>query len=150
MAVKLQKQANDHRPEDGIWGDCHRTAYAMALGLDRDTVPHFMDCGVSWEKANDDTRKWLSTIGLNEITFPVTGGSPRDVLDSWKVFAPDVPLVLGGMSRTGVGHSVCVFNGEIFDPSTKDSGIIGPMEDGYYWLTFFVPIRPATLTLKGE
>jgi len=31
-----QKQANRHLPEEGLYGDCHRTAIAVLLGLDRD------------------------------------------------------------------------------------------------------------------
>jgi hypothetical protein len=137
----LQKQAFGHDPENGIWGDCHRTAYAMVLGLERDKVPHVMGSGTTWEKANADMLGWLHSIGMTEVCFPVASPSTDDVIKNWSTFAKDVPFVLGGMSKTGVGHSVAVLNGEIFDPSTKDSGIAGPMDDGYYWITLLVPRR---------
>jgi len=39
--MKLQKQAFRHDPSNGMYGDCHRTAIASILGVERDTVPNF-------------------------------------------------------------------------------------------------------------
>src|SRR5437879_5835280 len=44
--LRMQKQRFQHDPDGGVWGDCHRTAIACALGLPRDEVPHFCDDGV--------------------------------------------------------------------------------------------------------
>ena len=38
-----QYQAFPHRPQDGVQGDCYRTAVACVLGVERDSVPHTHD-----------------------------------------------------------------------------------------------------------
>lgn len=136
-----QKQANRHRPEEGIFGDCHRTCIAMLLGLDRDEVPHFLhdDCGA--EEFKRRVGEWLGERGLCELFMVWDGGSDiGDILRTVEHLNPGVPFILGGKSRTGVNHSVVCQGGEMVgDPSLTDAGIIGPTEpDGFFWVTFIV------------
>lgn len=141
--LKIQKQLNQHRPEQGIYGDCHRTAIACILNMDAADVPHFMD-GTSGKgsapAAYDAAEKWLRDRGLTQVSFAFPGDCPLDlVLDAAsKNAAHGMPFILGGESRTGCNHSVVVCNGKIAcDPSIDDAGIIGPCDDGFYWITIF-------------
>ena len=141
MPITLQKQANRHDPENGIWGDCHRTAYAMLLGLPRDEVPHVFDKDASPEEGNAAMAAFLRSRGLAEVALPFTGNSPQDIINVSKLrFPPGFPLILGGTSRLGFEHSVVLCDGETYDPSQVDSGIVGPCKDGFYWLSFVVPL----------
>lgn len=46
--------------------------------------------------------------------------------------------LLGGDAGRGTGHTVVGFGGTIVhDPHPDNVGLIGPMDDGYYWVTFF-------------
>lgn len=80
---------------------------------------------------------WLHLRGLHPINVPYLG-ELRDVLETVKTTNPDTYFILGGKSRNGTGHSVVGLNNEIiWDPSPKESGIVSPMSDGFYWITFF-------------
>jgi hypothetical protein len=131
------KQRNRHRPDEGIYGDCHRAAIASILEMALDEVPHFCDPTLYPEDWVMHERKWLQERGLTTIT-QVYEGRLADVLHTVGQMNPDTYGILGGTSRTGCGHSVVICNGEIaHDPSLDDAGIVGPMKDGWYWVTFF-------------
>lgn len=149
--MKVQKQLNRHDPKNGIYGDCHRTAIACVLDMDAADVPHFMDgasgrsdgpeeTAKAWD-AHDRVEAWLNARGIATVNILFPGEVPlREVLNT--VAATNSRgrpvFILGGESRNGVNHSVVCCDGEIVcDPSLDDSGIIGPCDDGYYWLTFF-------------
>lgn len=138
-----QKQANKHDPENGVWGDCHRTAIAVALGVHRDAVPHFMDNGVHGDEAQRAENAWLRARGLVAINIAYPGESGLDaILECIGALNPGIRFILGGQSRSGCNHSVVCCDGEIAcDPSQNDSGIIGPCDDGLYWVTFFGSAR---------
>lgn len=131
------KQRNRHEPEKGIYGDCHRAALASVLEMSLDDVPHFCDpthFPKDWVKHERD---WLRDHGFTPITA-MFQGDLETVLYTIAHLNPDTYCILGGTSRNGCGHSVIAYNGEIVhDPSLDDSGIVGPMKDGYYWVTFF-------------
>lgn len=143
--MKPQKQLNRHDPKNGIYDDCHRTAIACVLDMDANDVPHFMDgrdAGASHEAAE----AWLNERGITQINvlFGDTS-SLEDVLTSIKNYnatsGPHV-FILGGRSRNDVNHSVVCCDGEIVcDPSIDNSGIVGPCDDGYWWVTFFGSLR---------
>lgn len=133
------KQLYRHNPEEGIWGDCHRTAIGCLLDIPPENVPHFMEGGKEdWHKAEE---AWLREKGLK--AFVVLFQADLDkVLEHLELMNPKVYGLLGGMSRTGCGHSVVICGGEIvWDPSLNDSGIVGPMDDGFYWVTYFTPVN---------
>ncbi|MDI1264998.1 MAG: hypothetical protein PS018_17245 [bacterium] len=141
--MKPQKQLFRHRPADGIFGDCHRTAIAIVLDLDAADVPHFMDQsdGKNANDAHDRVEAWLNERGIATINILFPGEVPLDeVLSTVAACNPRgrPAFILGGKSRNGVNHSVVCCDGEIVcDPSQDDSGIVGPCHDGFYWLTFF-------------
>ena len=138
--IVLQKQANRHLPEEGIYGDCHRTCIAMLLGIDRDEVPHFLHDDPGAGVFRDRVDEWLGERGLCEFFMIWNGDQPvEDIIMTVENLNPGAPFILGGKSRTGVNHSVVCQAGEMFDPSLTDAGIIAPTEpDGFYWVTFVV------------
>lgn len=141
--MKPQKQLFRHRPSEGTYGDCHRTAIAIVLGLDASDVPHFMDCadGSSADEAHDRCEAWLNARGIATINVLFPGEVPlAEVLNTVAACNPRgrPVFILGGESRNGVNHSVVACDGRIVcDPSQDESGIVGPCSDGFYWLTFF-------------
>ncbi len=142
--MKPQMMLCDHDPKNGSWGDCHRAAIASLLELDAADVPHFyhgcdVDGGKTGEEAHAEVNRWLyDNYQLREISMIFTGDTPLvDVLSTIDNLNPGLHFILGGRSNSGCGHSVVCAGGEIIhDPSPKKSGIIGPMNDGLWWVTF--------------
>lgn len=137
------KQLNRHRPNEGVIGDCWRTAIGCLLDLPPDQVPHFCD-GDAWDKtdvANAATRAWLLSRGYGFVEFAFSG-QLEQILQSIAANSPRAYYLLGGNSRNGVGHVViCCDDGIVWDTSLDDSGIVGPGPDGFYWITFLVPAQ---------
>lgn len=137
------KQRFRHDPDNGVTGDCHRAAIASVLELSLDEVPHIMDGMPSAEVAQERNDAFVATLGLVMIDFPFPGGDDpveglRIVLHNMAVCNRDVYYLLGGTSKNGCGHTVvCLNNDIVHDPVIDGSGIVGPMEDGFYWVTFF-------------
>lgn len=145
--MKALKQRNRHRPNDGIFGDCHRAAVASILELPLDGVPHFGEGGPDGDEFSRREREFLALRGLVPIYIPYPGESLEQVFRCIKSLNPDIYYLLGGVSKTGVNHTVVARNDEIVhDPSLNDSGIIGPCVDGFYWVTFF----GSTIALPSE
>lgn len=137
--MRIQKQLYRHDPENSVWGDCHRTCLAMLLDMDAREVPHI---------AHGDPRDWrvresefLAEQGLG--IFTVGFQCNLEAVLHYMLHAnPGIFYILGGTSKNGTGHSVIGFNDAIVaDPSIDDSGIVGPMEDGCYWISILVPGR---------
>lgn len=143
------KQRNRHDPANGIYGDCHRAALASLLELSLDDVPHFGE--PNDEPMTTQERKWLATLDLTTINVIYPGETPlEDVLSTVDAVNPGMMFILGGTSTTGCGHSVIGGCGRILhDPSltnTGDHSIVGPMSDGYWWVTFIGTV----VTLQQE
>lgn len=139
--MKPVKQRFKHDPANGVYGDCHRAAIASIFELELDDVPHFGDGYPPAEEFWCRVYAFTETLGFTAISIPFVGDGGIDgVQATLKISAPNVYYLFGGTSKTGVGHTVVGCGGEIVhDPSQVNSGIVGPMEDGLYWVTFFVP-----------
>lgn len=146
--MKYHTQANLHDPENGVFGDCYRTCLACILDLERDEVPHYvdtMDPG-KWAKiVQPKYDAWLGVRGWQELCIPIPGEGVEveDILHFHKTRTPfPTTAMLIGESRTGCNHIVVVENGKIIhDTSINKSGIIGPGNDGFYWLTWLINIH---------
>lgn len=126
-----------HDPENGIYGDCHRVCFAMILGLEAEEVPHFWrDGDAGAERGRKEIKEFLTALGLGKIEIAFDGSDLDNLLMTMAHNGTDVPYILGGTSRIGVGHSVVCLNDKIFHDPTGN-GIVGPMEDGFYWITVF-------------
>lgn len=112
----------------------------MVIGAQRDQVPHIYDNDCPSQEAEKIMREFLALNGLVQIDFALQAESLQLILESREHFAPGTPYVLGCSSPKG-DHSVAVKDGLIYDPSITSSEIIGPMSNGYYWVSYFM--RPA-------
>lgn len=147
MALRLQKQRYLHRPEEGTYGDCHRTAIACLLGLERDTVPHW---GVHYGTAQFDAeaKAFLAGRGLRALTFPVWADSPEKARWFMAQVNPGVYYLMVGKSRNGTNHVViCLDGDQVWDPAIDDSGIVGGAVDengdsNWYWMDVIIPDAP--------
>lgn len=140
--MKKQDNTVRHNPEAGTYGDCHRACFAMMLNMDIEDIPHFYDMsdGRTAEDAFQMQVDFLAGLGLAQGSIIFDGSNAlEDCLLSVGAHIKNIPLILGGMSIKGCGHSVVVLNGAIWHDPTG-SGIVGPL-DGYFWFTFFS--RPA-------
>lgn len=137
--MKFHKQKFLHRPEEGTYGDCDRTAMACLLDLEVDDVPHWgvhYGDNIAFNKMKDD---WLATQGLYEqhIAFDCSFDELKNNLNS--VFR-NVYVLLTGTSANGTTHVVITLNGEIIhDPAIDNSGIVGPCDDGLWQISILIP-----------
>lgn len=136
-----QKQANLHKPEEGIYGDCYRTAIACLLDLDRDDVPNWaeeskMDKDIFWALQN----KWLAEQRLAMFSVGFNFESLKAFQEYMQEYYPTLYYILDGTSKNGTNHSVIGLGGSIhWDPAIDNSGIIGPMDDGNFWVSVLTP-----------
>lgn len=130
------KQLLRHDPANGVYGDCHRTAIACLLDIYPASIPHFLDKdNPNWEI---DEKAWLKKLGFYSVSVPFAA-ELKAVLETLEAINPGVYAILGGTSKNGCGHSVVICGGNIiWDPSLDSSGIIGPMSDGFYWITYII------------
>lgn len=141
--MKYHKQLFLHDPENGSYGDCHRTAIACILGLEPEEVPNFaeqfFDDTMGFNKAFNE---WAANRNLAIVDIPYDCSLDR-VLEAQEVHSPNSYYLLGGLSKNGTNHTVVCKGGEILhDPAIDNSGIVGPMQpDGYFWVSYLVPIN---------
>jgi len=139
--MKYHKQLFKHDPDNGVIGDCQRTAIACILNLDVEEVPHFgekhwLDT-VAFNKAIDD---WLELRNLACVNS-CYDCSLETVLE-WQNNNPNCYYMLVGESGNGTNH-VVIGRGDkiIHDPAIDCSGIVGPDNQGLYWVTHLVPME---------
>lgn len=138
--MKPLKQKYRHNPEKGEFGDCHRTCLAMLLEVERDSVPNFAEQAAdNWSLWQELVNEFLAEhrMGMFRIAF---ADSLESVLHYMRQVNPGIFYTLSGSSRNGTGHVVVAINDRIVaDPALDDSGIVGPMSDGYFWVEVLVP-----------
>lgn len=92
--------------------------------------------GEVFNKLQED---WLYSRNLDCVVFPICTDSLDTVFVAAKAWNPDRLFILGGESMNGCGHSVIASPAGIeWDPSIDGSGIVGPMSDGFYWITYIM------------
>ena len=140
-------QRNRHRPDQGIYGDCHRACIASLLDKPLDDVPHFMD-GLA-DSPEDGTefarrqREYLLTVGFVPLQLAYACELP-DLYRVQALLNPDTYYILGGRSIRGLNHSVLCLNDQmVHDPAGmhEGCGIHEPLSDGYYFVTFLGSIQ---------
>lgn len=132
-----QKQLLFHNPPE-TYGDCHRAALASILDLPILDVPHFMHglANNEGEEFERRQRDFLSHLGLWPICIPFNMVL-EDLLLTLSIQCPTTYYLLGGSTVRDCGHTVVGCGGGIVhDPHPNNCGLSGPMEDGYYWVTF--------------
>lgn len=136
------KQLFRHRPEDGQIGDCFRSTIACLLNMRPEEVPHFVkDAIENGEElaAAAYADKWLMARGYSIIEFPLQAPSVEEALKWANSHMRNTYYMLSGTSRNAVNHVVICLKDKIhWDTAQDDSGIIGPTDDGYYWLSVII------------
>lgn len=140
------KQLYLHIPEKGLIGDCYRTCIACILNLEVEDVPHFYaDLWKPGESSVDQALvdklaiEWLKQRGILVVQFPLKAVD-NEQFYKWAAayIAPEIYFMLGCNSSQG-GHAVVVrSDGYMWDPSKNNTGCVGPMDDGYYWITLLI------------
>lgn len=143
-----QKQLYLHKPETGQIGDCFRTSVACILNLPAVEVPHYV--AEFWKGEDEstvdtvlrETNRWLNeNHSAGYIEFPV-GAVDNEQLFAWasSYIPANLNFVLGCSSKNG-GHAVVArSDGYVWDPAIDNSGCVGPMKDGYYWIGMIVKL----------
>jgi len=133
------KQLFRHDPDNNIYGDCWRTCIACLLNVEPDTIPHFYnkDCQDPQQAQHEMNRFLEASYGVKEISIPFDGASLDAVQSNFKERNDNLYYMLTGTSANGTNHCVICYNGEIIhDPALDNSGIVGPCDDGFYWISF--------------
>ena len=138
MNYRRQKQAFNHDPENGIYGDCSRTVIACLLGIPRDNVPH-VHVKEDSETFFNREKEYLKSKGLWRVHLSFSEDYELDtVLASGKNITEGREYGLVGTSANGTNHIViCHEDKIVWDTSRDDSGIVGPALCGdgeYRWL----------------
>ena len=125
-------QKYKHRPDDGVYGDCHRACIASILELGIDDVPHFLHDG-DQEKAHERINQWFEENELRGIsiaydTYPLT---------AMKNLNPGMYYILTAMSTNDVGHAVVCLEDQIVHNPAEGAEIVGPI-NGFYWIEVLV------------
>lgn len=112
-------QLNKHEPDNGIYGDCFRTAIACILGFDNpESIPLFAPV----EDQKKSYVDFLDSIGyiLFEIPWKVND-SIKSPLEFMEYYYPNLPYLFSGLSKRGVGH-VAIYQGETLIHDTFPGG----------------------------
>lgn len=153
--MKKHKQLIRHNPDKDEYGDCHRTALACLLDLDDPrAAPHFIGTfeqlkkrgtNFAWHEAQE---RWLNDLGYTTVDIVFGDGGEdksRELLDGVFKFMgnrnPRAYYLLGGTSPRGTNHIVvCCGNGFEWDPHPDGGFLVGPMDHGFYEVTFILPL----------
>ncbi len=137
----MQNQLFRHRPDQGVWGDCHRTCIANILEVPVADVPHSHRemSGVEFKAQMDG---YLATLGLTSLTL----WWPRQIdyiLGIHHDLNPAISYILSGRTQRGYDHSVlCRGGGILKNPSLDpDNDLVTPASDGNFQTTYIVPSR---------
>lgn len=143
--MKPVYQQEQHDPEKGIWGDCHRAALASLLELRLSDVPHFCKGGApDWR---DKERAWLAGRGLLPILGAVPVNTQADALRYIASINPDPEkcfILSGESSVDGLNHSVICLGERVVHDTDPEAlkgqpALSGPMRDvGNFFVACFV------------
>lgn len=148
----FRKQLIRHDPENGKYGDCHRTALACLLNREPETVPHLFDSaavvdgGAGFERFNE----WLIKEGGVLMVTVAFDLDPSGLLRWAEAMNPGVYWLMGCQSRIA-NHTVVCCGGEVVcDPSWTPTPVdeLRRSTDGYVWYTVLVP--RSQVRLGGE
>lgn len=121
MNLKPQKQIVKHDPKKGLFGDCFRTAVAVAIGRDLNEVPHVAEHGA--EGMHDRMRAWLRSEGMDIFLVNFDQNCTfENILALSSQMNPGIPMLASGRSpRHDCNHVVVILDGEVVcDPATGE------------------------------
>lgn len=146
-----QKQLLKHNPDEGIYGDCHRTALACLLDIPVEQAPHFIGENEARRKRGetDDMlawlphqAAWLAELGYATVDISFHGDEGVEPIFRYmQARNPNIYYLLGGTSPRGTHHTViCCGGGFEWDPHPDGGFLTGPFDNGFYEITFLVPV----------
>ncbi len=146
------KQSNRHDPENGIFGDCYRTCFAMIFDMNPEDLPHFVVLGMDREGTDKEVKGWLRERGFDLFTLFFPGEHSLDaVAQTMDVYNPTVPVIISGKSPGGEwNHSTVYHAGQFFDPghSNANPPLDGPcLPDGNWWIE--IVTKRSDCAMKG-
>ncbi len=127
-----------HDPDNGQYGDCFRACIASLMDMPAESVPHVLENYGAEEDADFIGRMndWLRPHGFLFLEFP-TACDEDNLSRVSRGYFYDLHYVLLGTSPRGCNHNAIYKAGDlVHDPHPDGGGIIGPAEDGFYWLGF--------------
>ena len=144
----FHKQSNVHNPPHET-GNCMQTVIASLLGKQIHEVPHF-GAGLTFDRANPTVRQqeadeFMARVhaylkSINYRLFEVMYDSDWEAVKQTMSAQVETPMIISGESKKGTNHCVIFYNGEIYDPHPANSGLTGPMDNGYYAVGVLVKI----------
>lgn len=139
--MQFHTQLLQHDPDNGVWGDCMRTALACLLDLPCAQVPHFNDGGPDLPEFTRRIDAWLLRIDKTIFNIPYAVKDLNEVLASFGRINPDRYYFVSGRSPRGADHIVVALNDQVLhDPHPDGGGLVGPCSDGYYWISILAPL----------
>ena len=145
--MKKHIQRFRHLPEEGLYGDCHRTAIACLLDLEPEQVPHFGEIGALAEQRGEDydwradVERYLNTQGYTQMDYCMMPDNLDNFFLMMEDRAPKVYYLMGGESPRGTNHTiVCCGGGFYHDPHPDGGFIVAPMSNKCYEATFLLPL----------
>ena len=140
-------QTIQHDPDNGLYGDCYRTAIGCLLDEPPQSIPHFNDQNSEMWMVDSDA--WLEHRGLLMVRLVTEAQDVADALAEGKVHVPyRMFYLIVGESPRGVGHNVIAREDRIVhDPSTYPEDprgpLIGPHPDtGFFHIEYLVGTPP--------
>lgn len=129
------KQLFRHEPENGIYGDCFRAVLASLLDVDLLQIPHEHRAVALASEMPEHA--WLADRGLMVALTALPGATygMEEVLGWTATAYPGCHLMFAGTSKNDCNHVVIIRDGAIvWDPALDDSGIVGPCDDGNWYV----------------
>lgn len=136
------KQLFRHDPENGVYGDCGRTAIACLLDLHPSQVPHFYDGPCDPEQSMDAMKAWLAGRNITLLTFALSGElSLAEAMCCMENNQPDVWYIVVGRhtEQADVDHVlICRGDRIVHDPHPDNCGITVPSVTGVWFIEILV------------
>ena len=142
-----RRQLFMHDPDNGVFGDCHRTAIACLLDMEPEQVPHVGQLAFEAQRRGEpyewrvEVEKFLNEHGYTQADVLFPGATIEDLFSFMEDRNPAVRYLLGGTSARGRHHTVvCVGGAFEWDPHPDSTFLVKPMEHGYWEVTFLLPL----------
>lgn len=148
--LTYHKQLFRHDPESGQWGDCARTCIACLLGLAPEDVPHeHRDMSAAEHNALYDA--FLHERGITRVWIGLKAETVAGAVDWASQWSNGLPFILSGESPRGTNHVVLGHAGKIIhDPHPDGGDIVGPMDNGLFYVEWLVSPASTIEALQAE
>lgn len=135
--MRFVKQAILHDPDNGIVGDCFRTAIGCILDIDPSEFPHSHEP----MRSQDQDRMMNEALAARGLALAQFGFTDLDSVFEVMCHSPDVPYVLSGESPRATFHAVVAQGRDlIWDPHPSNGFLVGPERDSERYMVSVLAI----------